>query len=57
MKETIEQYLARGGNVTTLKPYKPQRHQHRFMTNQAKLDAAIKLLYEKKYADAIAMVG
>jgi len=53
MKETIEQFLKRGGKITKCKPYAPVRRCHRTKTHETRLQQAIGELWKGNFLDAI----
>jgi len=54
-KETIEQYLARGGQIKQLPAAKPPRTYHRTHSNNTRLDQAVKELWKGNFLDAISL--
>jgi hypothetical protein len=56
MKETVEDYLRRGGVVKQLKPYLPTKRFYQTATNESRIQAAVKLVKAGNLSDAIAML-
>lgn len=57
MKETVEQFLERGGKITKCKPFIPLRRAPRNRTYDQNLRDALKELWKGNYLDAVKLAS